>query len=466
MERKTKNLLILPITGFLLAGCSSNPNDGSTSSGGEEEIKDVTPDYSDITSFYSSISKARNFTVQTDIERKSGVAKSYFDYFTNTYVYCDYEGDSTGFAYKDNKVFRFDNVNNVFTASDEYLDKDGKSFSSLWSSEVFTSPILNVTYLSKGVGVSSLELSSKNLKLQYLSFLKIDETYLSSISNFSTYIEKGHTSIKASINGVIYTSTFYSFNVTANDDVEDFLKDNGAKEIDPLLLRAKSDFATNNFTHIHRESLTYEEKNNLTGYESFLPNYYYDFYTKGSGYSIYSKGYISLHNKTYVNEDGSSLDFDGAYLFYLNEDRSEVSSILSTGPAFVTKIYDMPTIMDYPSKMEIWDHNLQYFTPKEDSRFSGTGFTSEDGLILTSFYENSQLYNSLVAQLGTLNSLELNRLDIFIDKGVRPSDDKITFLFNVLANGTLYDCVYEYIEFGNSEIEAVDEFAAKFIEKE
>lgn len=466
MSKKINQILILVSSALLLGSCS-NDSTSESSSSSEEVIEPVSPIYSDINSFYKSISKARNFTVQTDIKKGSSL-KQYFDYFTNTYVYCDFEGDETGFAYKDGKVFRVDKntETNKFTASDEYLDETGKSYASIWDSGLISSPVLDATYLSKGEGVTTLDITSKNLKLQYLRFLKIDETMLSEISSFSTYIENNLASIKATISKTTYTSTFYSFNVTSNDEVEEFLASNGAATLDPMLLRAKSDFATNNFTHVHRENLTYEENNKLTGYESFLPGYYYDFYTKASDYSIYSKGYISLHNKEYINEDGTKTSFDGAYLFYLNDDRSAVKSILSAGPAFVTKIYDMPSIMDYPSKMEMWDHNLQYFSPTSDNRFKGTGFTTEDGLILTSFYKNSQLENSLVAILGSLSSLQLNRLDMFIEQGTTISEDKITFLFNVVANGATYDCVYEYIDFNNSEIEAVDEFAAKFVDKE
>lgn len=466
MSKKINKILIF-VSSTLLLGSCSNDSTSESSSSSEEVIEPVSPIYSDINSFYKSISKARNFTVQTDIKKGSSL-KQYFDYFTNTYVYCDFEGDETGFAYKDGKVFRVDKdtKTNKFTASDEYLDETGKSYASIWDSGLISSPVLDATYLSKGEGVTTLDITSKNLKLQYLRFLKIDETMLSEISSFSTYIENNLTSIKAVISKTTYTSTFCSFNTTSNDEVEDFLKENGATSIDPMLLRAKSDFATNNFTHVHRESLTYKENNKLTGYESFLPGYYYDFYTKASNYSIYSKGYISLHNKEYINEDGTKTSFDGAYLFYLNEDRSAVKSILSAGPAFVTKIYDMPSIMDYPSKMEMWDHNLQYFSPTTDNRFKGSGFTTEDGLILNSFYKNSQLENSLVAILGSLSSLQLNRLDMFIEQGTTISEDKITFLFNVVANGATYDCVYEYIDFNNSEIEAVDEFAAKFVDKE
>ncbi|HBM70352.1 MAG TPA: hypothetical protein DD377_03090 [Firmicutes bacterium] len=464
-KKQLKSLLLFNLSFLLLASCSSNDDSSNEVSSNEETIN---PDYKDIYSFYSSMKNAHNFTIETDIN-DGKYSKTYSDYFTNTYVYCDYETDQKGFAIKNNKVFRFDGNEGNFISSDEYLKDDGSSYSSLWDTSLFATPILDVAYLGKAKGVTSFDISSKNLRLQYLSFLNIDSIYLTEIKSMSTYIEDNHALIKLSISSFEYTSTFYSIGSTSNDEVEDYLKNADAAIIDEYLLRAKEDFLTNNFTHVHRESLTYDENNSITGYEYFTPDYYYDYYLKNSGYSIYSKGYMSLHNKvySYLDKEGNetSTDLDGAYLFYLDENAAKIKTIALSAPAFVTNIYDMPTIMDYPSNMDMWDHNLQYFTPiEDDSRFEGKGFATTDGLIMTSFYNNSQLANNLQS-LG-ITSLSFTKLEMFINKTSSKSNDSVTFLFTIKANGVDYACQYDYINFSISNIEAVDEFYSTLTSKE
>ncbi|HBX25005.1 MAG TPA: hypothetical protein DEF61_01775, partial [Firmicutes bacterium] len=123
------------------------------------------------------------------------------------------------------------------------------------------------------------------------------------------------------------------------------------------------------------------------------------------------------------------------------------------------------TIMDYPSNMDMWDHNLQYFTPiEDDSRFEGKGFATTDGLIMTSFYNNSQLANNLQS-LG-ITSLSFTKLEMFINKTSSKSNDSVTFLFTIKANGVDYACQYDYINFSISNIEAVDEFYSTLTSKE
>lgn len=460
--KRLKPLLMLSLSCFGLISCDSN-DESKTS---EESIN---PDYSDIYSFYVSMKNAHNFTVETDVY-DGKYTKTYSDYFTNTYVYCDYETDQKGFAIKNNKVFRFDGLDGDFISSDEYLNDEGASYKSLWETSLFVTPILDASYLSKAKDVTSFDITSKSLKLQYLEFLNIDSIYLTEIKSMSTYIEDNHVSIKLAISSYEYTSTFYSIGKTSNDEIEEYLATAEATTIDEYLLRAKEDFLTNNFTHIHRNELTYAENNPITGYEYFNPSYYYDYYLKSSGYSIYSKGYISLHNKvySYVDKDGNpaSVDLDGAYLFYLDEKAENILTVAMTAPAFVTKIYDMPTIMDYPSKMDMWDHNLQYFSPleEENPKFEGKGFVTTDGLIMTSFYKNSQLENNLES-LG-ISSLSFSKLEMYIKKASNPSEDKVTFLFTFKANGVDYTCQYDYIDFTVSNIEAVDEFYATLTTKE
>ena len=72
--------------------------------------------------------------------------------------------------------------------------------------------------------------------------------------------------------------------------------------------------------------------------------------------SLYAEqGFLGLNEKT---KDGAS--YDGEYLFFLDEEYN-IQSTLFTKPAFTTNISSLVGIMNYPSKMVMWDYNLQFF---------------------------------------------------------------------------------------------------------
>ena len=142
---------------------------------------------------------------------------------------------------------------------------------------------------------------------------------------------------------------------------------------------------------------------------------------------------------------------------------SQIYSFLATGPAFVTNTYDMASIMMYPSLMEMWEHNFQFFELDMNSAYDGVTYKTDNDAILLEFYYFSQITQILGEDYATRY---LTSLSISIDEGKTDSkaDDKVVFLFELKNDGEKFKCEYKYERFGDANIPAVEEFAAIFVD--
>lgn len=460
-----KTVLLLASSLTLLVGCNNaNPTSSSVESATSAEASSSKPEeatYDTLEAAFTALGQKKNYDVFTVADYGYGEKPvEYYTYYNPSYVYCDFEGAEEGFAEVDGSVYRLNYYHGGFVNSDAY------DVESLWGSDLLKTLAFSPSLFS-GVSAKEASITNKKAKIQWLEFLDID---LGEIVNIvSAKVElKGNK-----LSDLVFTLTFdeASFVSTIEhvDDggdaaVEEYISTHKAIVYDEMLVYAKENFATNNFVRVIEDELTVSDTPKaIVGYEYYLPNYFYTHFLPSSGNSIQSNGYLSLHNKMLDLGEGQKAYFDGAYLFTLNDDLSQMASFLSTGPAFVTNTYDMASIMLYPSLMSMWEHNFQFFEIDMDGEYNGVTYKTDEPGILYDFYYFSQIANLLPEDYATRY---LTALSISIDEGKTDSrgDDSIVFLFEFKNDGEKYRCEYKYERFGAANIQTVEEFAAMFVD--
>lgn len=466
-KTKLKGGLLLLAAG-LLAGCANGPSEssgfGSSTGNAPKEI-----DYTSVYSALSTMKGAHNFTADTTVTANGGVSTTYSNVYTEDFTWCDYEGAEEGFAYKDGSVFRLnlDEQGNM-VASDAYLDASGEKLTSIWGGDLFTTPLLSPESV-KDKDARSIEITSKDARFQMLEFNVLDTTLISSVTSVHAEIrtlasgfDRLVLSIEANFDGTdyVYETMLSTFGNSTSGEVTDYLATSGASVYDSSLVAAAKAFKTERFYKHTYESLTYtpEAERKEIGVEVYTPDYWYGGYTD-SAYYIFSTGYVSLPQKYYVGDGAEEpIALDGAYKFMLSQDMKTLTNVMLYAPAFTTNISNMADIMDYPSKMIMWDHMFQYFAPYESESydFKGSGFMTENSQILLDFFYNSQVLNSLQASI-TVTSLSVESLIIYVDDTSGNVSD-INFILNMMVNGSRVAAQFSYDGFGSAALPCVDQW--------
>ncbi len=457
-----------------LVGCKDN----SSSSGSEIQI-DV--DYSSVKSAVESIQGANNFTVSTKIVEKMNVGTadnpvyqeintSFHNYYTSNYSWCDYPDDEEGYAQKGGEVFRLNlNSDGDFIHSDAYLDEDGNNLTSIY--DAVYNPIPDISVLNVGDDPLVASITNKSARLNYIHFLEFGDTFLTTVTSFKASVgesegEKALLLTMESSDGTTITSTFSDFGTTAVKDVQTYLDGvDKAAVYDDILLKVADGFKGNNFTRDINELLTYEDDPAIIGKEFYHPDYWYGGYYPPSLGAIQSTGYVSLPEKTYIDpETGKSAELDGAYMFRLTENMDDLYAVYLTAPAFTTNISNMVDIMNYPSKMMMWEHNFQFFEPYQDPNFKldGDMYITYDPLIMRDFYEIAQVENSILASTSILSCLLVD-LILVADTNAAGNLETVNFLFDILLNGSNVTLQFTYHDFGTTTIPSLDQWLQTYI---
>lgn len=471
-------MLTLCMLALPLMGCHDENTSGDSSEGPK-----INVDYSSAKAAIDSIQEAQNYTVATKIVENmnigtadepvySKITTNFSNYFTPTYTWCDYEDAEEGYASKDGAVFHLNLYNDEIIASDAYVDESGNKLTSIY--DIVVSPIPAASFVeSADANAQTINISNKNARLAFIEFIQFDETFFADVQSFTASIgtsEDGEQALVLTMTGTdetVITSAFHSFGSTSVNEVAAYLNSegSGAAVYDSTLVKAMDGFLGNNFTKLTYESLNYSEDNPVIGEEIYHSDYWYGGYYPDSGYSIYSLGYVSLPQKTYVDEsEGLEVDLDGAYLFYLNETMTELRTIALAYPAFTTNVSDMAFIMDYPSNMVLWNHNLQFMQPYEDPSLGldGEMFITYDYYMMYDFFEIAQVMNSLQAAT-TVMSCMLIDLIMVVNLDNAGNLDTVDFLFDILLNGSSVTLQYTYTDFGTTTIPALDEWMQTYI---
>ena len=451
MTKRNKRITLALSSAFLLASC--------TPSGGNAEESSINTDASSIQEALTKLALLKDYDIETKAVYADGEKLSFTNYYNPNYIYCDYPSYETGYGENEKGVFRFDLYKEEFRASEQFDE------SSLWGSKLVKSLTLDPN-LFANTSEKYVSVTNKKARLQWLDFLDFSTETLVSIDEATIELTKN------SVDGLVFTLTIEDNTFTSrvrhvgyggDDNVAAFVKGATPAKIAEPLKAVEADFKLNNYIRIVEDEYTVSDSKQRVGTEYYLPNYFYQHYYASSGYAVASAGYISLHNKKIDTGDGDPVHFDGAYMFTLTSDLTEMQSFLATGPAFVTNVYDMPSIMNYPSLMLMFDHNLQFFDLDDTSSYDGVSYTTEYAPILYDFYYFSQVAQVLPEDFTTRKPLKLS---VTYDEGNHEGteDDKITFLFRFKNDGVYYDCEFKYEEFGCAEIPAVEEFAALFVD--
>lgn len=438
---KKLSLLIVPL---MMASCST----ASSSS----EI--ITSSVDDVYEAISTLKSTKNYTLST-LYSEDNYTREYDNIYTEKYVYCNLSDDKEGYIQSQDGIYRVNEYNGELISSELFVDDNNNPFFDLWESKVFPSfHDFDLSLLENAKGQTVYKVNSKMIRLSYLNILEVDQKYLTSIDSFTISLGSNDiNSLSFDIifnNGTFFSSKISSFNKSSSIEIESFLAKGGEHAtIDSSLLEMKRCFALNNYRRV-----CYEDDNpssRVIGYEWFLPDYFYGDYIVPE-YVIYEAGYISLPRKQY-----NDVRYDGAYLFYLN-DEYKISSFYGQQPAFVSSISDMPTIMNYPSKMKMFDYNLQFFDKIDDPNYPG-----RDVFVTTDLYLINDWINNFQINLSDLPTARIYDLRVIAETYTStPEENTFIFQFDYVYDGVVYGLQREFIGFGTSNIADVDNFLSSF----
>lgn len=119
--------------------------------------------------------------------------------------------------------------------------------------------------------------------------------------------------------------------------------------------------------------------------------------------------------------------------------------------------------MNYPSKMVMWDYNLQFFefvetqTEYPDKNL----FVTNDVYIIQDWINNFQI--SLDTGSSTATIYDLRIITDIVDN--LDEESTIIFQFDYMLDGKIYGLQREFIDFGKANIKSVDDLYNTFSDK-
>lgn len=452
-----RNYFLLTAAALVLCGCTQPGTSSSASSSESGVTSSLSPEAGDIYEAVEKLIHARNYTLSTEYTVSRDDPILYDNIYTETYTYCNFPGGEEGFIQDENGIYRVNKYRGNLISSELFTDAEGTPYTDLWSSELFPSlSQLTLASFEAARGQKQFTLTSKVDKLILLDIMEVDRSYYTELESCTFYLlgsQVGTVLIDLQFSDASFEISVTGFGSSSAGEITDFTaRGNTYTAVDPELLAAKKLFETDNYKRV-----CYNEENPdsyVIGYEWFTPNYWYGDYIV-SEYQIYESGYLGLKKK---QKDGKN--YDGGYLFYLDEDFESIN-FYDYAPAFTTNISDITEIMNYPSKMKLWDYNLQFFTPMEDTgEYPGLqAYVTYDAYLIQDWLSNFQI--SLSTESGEQAVIYDLRIipEIYTET---PEYNRVTFQFDYSISGTVYGLQREFIDFGSSNIPVVDEFYASF----
>ena len=448
-----KRYLFLTLS-LVLCGCN-NHNSSYDYSITPIEEKDLV-----VADVYEAIEKLislNNYTLSITLKDDNEVIE-YDNIYAEKYYYSNYPNDEKGFIEDENGVYRVNMYEKHLISSELYVDENNKPYTNLYNSRVFASfKNISLEKFTSAKKQTAFEVSTKNERLLILDILEVPQKYYTDIISCSfslkgTNVNSLYLSLELN-EKMRFEGVFNSFGQSIASEVIDFKAQKKTyTKIHSDLLKAKELFALNNYKRVcYRDE---DPNKQVIGYEWFHPNYWFGDFIKENLTSDEmilmgsERGYLGLEKKI---KDGEK--YDGAYIFYLDENYSNCNLIL-TYPAFTTNISSLIDIMNYPSKMEMWNYNLQFFEYVPDqTEYPGKNlFVTSDPLIISNWLDNFQINLSLEDGLVAY----MYDLRIITDIYDNPKDSNVIFQFDYILDGTVYGLQREFIDFNNSNIPEMD----------
>lgn len=450
-----KKRYLISIIGLVLCGCDNNANYYAITPIKEEDLR-----VNDIYEAVGKLKSLNNYTLSITLTDSEG-SVDYDNIYAEKYYYSNYPHDEKGFIQDTNGVYRVNMYENHLIASELFVDQDNKPYTDLWKSKLVPSfkDFSQENYLN-AKNQKTFKITNKKEKLLLLDILEVPQTYYTSLQDCSFSLSD-NTMNSLNINvqfdsGINFQGVFNSFGQSESSEILDFKAENKTfTTLHSDLLKAKELFALNNYK---RTCYRNEDPNGqIIGYEWFHPNYWYGDFIKANLTSdeLYTEqGYLGLEKKVKNN-----VKYDGAYLFFLDE-TYENCQLFTTYPAFTTNISSLVDIMNYPSKMVMWDYNLQFFEYVPDqTEYPGKNlFVTSDPYIINDWITNFQI--NLSTDDGS--TAYIHDLRIITDIYDDPKDSTITFQFDYNINGTVYGLQREFIDFNNANIPVMDDLYNSF----
>lgn len=453
-----KGFLYLLLASCLLCSCDNKKLDNYDITPIKEQDLVVNDVYEAVNKLHTLKNYTLNIKIESDTENTE-----YYNIYAEKYFFNGYEGLEEGYIQDHNGVFRINYYNNEIIASELYLDENKQVIKDLWSSNLVPScQQMNLANFEKARNQTTFEIPNKKDRLIAMDLFDLINTNYNSMKECSfsllgTRMDTLYLTIK--FDNATFVGHFNDFGNSKSPEVLNYkLKNYSYSTIHKDLLKAKELFALNNYKRV-----CYKNENpndTIIGYEWFNENYWYgDFiYENLDSGSLYAEqGFLGLNEKT---KDG--VYYDGAYLFFLDEEYN-IQSTMFTKPAFTTNISSLVDIMNYPSKMVMWDYNLQFFEFVENqTEYPDKNlFVTNDVYIIQDWINNFQI--SLDTGSSTATIYDLRIITDIVDN--LDEESTVIFQFDYMLDGKIYGLQREFIDFGKANIKSVDDLYNTFSDK-
>lgn len=450
--RITKPLFLLASLSLLTA---CGPNNPSSSSFSEES---VNVDWTSPSTVLSSLSKAKNYTVDFEMY-VLGSSGSLYDSHSVTFTSRSYSYVSRsyefGYAQGANGVFSYAIEGSGVLPGEVLKDDNGAKITSLWDADLFGSfaAFGNVTPDNEDEFV----IADKKARLALLDIAGLSRDNYPSMSNVSASIVDGSLYVSAYLSSgdknYSLGYTVHSINTSYSSLIEEYLDEGGDAFVpEEGLDKIRNLFSTNNYTHHYLN-----ENSAVIGYERFNP----DYYIFSCGAEMMSMGYFpgGMVGLDHVKDPETGITFNGCYSLTpssSNNGENVTSFSVMTSFPYNSSTSDVAVAYNYPSFLELWN-NLQYVQTYEKT-FPHEGM--EEAYIIYDSYVASDFasnfgYSAWLSENGYTASgilIEAKNLDV----------EPVVYLNLLLNTGDYIE--FEFSDFETTYVPVVDAWLATLVE--
>ncbi len=421
---KTKSILkFLPL--ILVAsmfGCSLNNS---------EQL-----DYSSLKSVLKFINTHNNYTIEQE-------NKKLIIYEEDSYYYKD-DVEEFGYIECNDGIYRLDKIEDSYAGSKLLKDKNDEAYKKLYSQTdlVYSFKDIDFDFENFDNQQDKYVLSTKKNIMNYLNIMGEDLSMIPLVVNITfTLVDENVKMELLNRDGSLTYSYIKDINKSENAIIDAYKEDGTYYVNSNDENRIIELFSGFNYKRVCLDV------DNVTpiGYEWYNPRYFYgewedEYYQQHVG-EIYEIGVIGFSKLQYQN-----YYLDGSYYFNYDEKKQEVSVIttqpINTNPD-VTKVYNYPTYMSLFEKFHLF---------KVDENYENTIYTNDYNLM------NEFCVNFQIAEVLNENNCSLESLEIAYEMNELDKECMVWFNLYYEYNNMIGAFSYPFTEFGNANIELVDNF--------
>lgn len=315
-----------------------------------------------------------------------------------------YKKDSICVLFDDNKssdkIYYQDGDKGVYSIGFNGEKYVGSSYyndisNDVWSGKFFTTlKDVETDYIKNlDASITKLKILNKKYKTEFLKSVGYSAADYVDLDDLTASFNDGKVYFKMIFRNLDINFVYSNFGTSTNTVLDDFLKNGGGPYVSNKNFDTISSFMkSNNYEQYIYQFGETEETTGYVGKNYFHENYFYTNYFN----SLLAYGYVALDGR----QSTEYKDVYGCYPCTIDyNDDAERPLVLS--PICYYEYPDIPTLMNYPSKMSIWNHmeflcdwNTDIFDPDYDYELTGTGYVITNPALVYEIQDNFAIRTS------------------------------------------------------------------------